>query len=69
MIDYVNKILLPYIREKGQQLSLDPVYPSLVQLAGTINMYIPLSFSKDKNLSVHCPLKRSKITYRQASTP
>jgi len=30
MIDYVNKILLPYIREKRQQLSLDPVYPSLV---------------------------------------
>ena len=30
MIDYVSKILLPYIREKRQQLSLDPLYPSLV---------------------------------------
>ena len=30
MIDYVNKILLPYITLKKQQLSLDPLYPSLV---------------------------------------
>ena len=30
MIDYVNKILLPYIAQKKQQLSLDPLYPSLV---------------------------------------
>ena len=30
MIDYVNKILLPYITQKRQQLNLDSLYPSLV---------------------------------------
>ena len=30
MIDYIKKILLPYIREKRQQLSLDPVYALVI---------------------------------------
>ena len=30
MIDYVNKILLPYITQKRKQLNLDSLYPSLV---------------------------------------
>ena len=30
MIDYVNKILLPYITQKRKQLNLDSLYPLLV---------------------------------------
>ena len=30
IIDYVNKILLPYISQKRQQRNLDSLYPSLV---------------------------------------
>ena len=53
MIDYVNKLLLPYITQKRQQLNLNSLYPSLVifdHFKGQSNQF--LSLLKDNGIQI-----------------